>query len=108
MEAALPACVQIGSINLAAAGMAYDLEELHLVANVVRHGEGRSCKELQATAPLLWDDAPRDYYDLAPGSTPTSDLLRIRIDNLRRYARAIVRFWGHADPLPMATLDPPY
>ena len=30
--------------------MADPLKELHLVANVVRHGEGRSCAELKAGA----------------------------------------------------------
>ncbi len=58
MKTALPACVRIGALDLAATGMAHDLEQLHLVANVVRHGEGPACKKLQATAPLLWDSAP--------------------------------------------------
>ena len=108
MEKALPACVRIGALDLVAAKMAHDLKELHLVANVTRHGEGRSCEELQAMAPLLWDSVPLDYHDLAPDPTPVSDMLRIRAGDLRRYARAIVRFWGHVDPLPMAMVDPPY
>lgn len=105
-KTALPACARIGGLDLAEAGLSDDLNELHLVANVVRHGEGPSCKDLQAMAPLLWDNASNDYYDLAPDTTPASDLLRIRTDDLRRYSRAIVRFWGLADPLPMAVLDP--
>ncbi|MEV5022610.1 hypothetical protein MRBLMA1_002467 [Sphingobium sp. LMA1-1-1.1] len=108
METALPACVRIGGLDLAATGMADDLKELHLVANVVRHGEGRSCKELQAIAPLLWDSTSLDYYDLAPAPTPVSEMLRIRAGDILRYARGIGRFWGHLDPLPMAVLDPPY
>jgi hypothetical protein len=107
METALPACVRIGALDLAATGMADDLKEVHLVANVVRHGEGRSCTELQAMAPLLWDSVPLDYYDLAPDPSPASDMLRVQARDLQRYARAIMRFWGHADPLPMATIDPP-
>ncbi|WP_245896607.1 hypothetical protein [Sphingomonas fennica] len=108
METALPACVRIGGLDLVAAGMADDIKELHLVANVVRHGEGRSCKELQGIAPLLWDSPSLDYYDLAPAPTPASDMLRIRAGDILRYARVIGRFWGHVDPLPMAVLDPPY
>lgn len=108
IEAALRACAQIGGIDISALGLADDFSELHLVANVVRHGEGRSCKELRATAPQLWDTTSQDYYDLGPGPTPASDILQIRRDDLRRYARAIARFWGHVDPLPMAMLDPPY
>ena len=45
---------------------------------------------------------------LAPGPVRVSDELRIRLDDLRRYARAVTRFWGHVDPLPNAVHDPPY
>lgn len=107
METALPACARIGGLDLGAVGVADDLKELHLVANVVRHGEGRSCTELQAKAPRLWDDTALDYYDLSPGSAPASDRIRIQIGDLKRYTRAITRFWGHLDPLPMAVLNPP-
>lgn len=108
MKTALATCARIGALDLVATGMADDLKELHLVANVARHGEGQSCLELLALAPLLWGSAPLDYYDLAPGPTPASDRLRVRASDLRRYARAIVRFWGHVDPQPMAMLEPPY
>ena len=101
-------CALIASIDLSASGMASDLTELHLVANTVRHGEGWSCLELKAIAPQLWDNSSQDYYDLAPGPVPASDELRIQADDLRRYVRAIVRFWGHVDRLPMAVLDPPF
>lgn len=107
-EKLLKDCTKIASLDLVATGMADDLNELHLVANVVRHGDGRSCDELKASAPQLWDRPSLDYYDLAPGPVPASDELRIRPDDLRRYARAITRFWGHVDPLPNAVLDPPY
>ncbi len=108
MNKALPICARIGGLDLMATGLASDFEELHLVANVVRHGEGGSCEELQAMAPHLWDSASHNYYDLAPGPTPASDRLRISSNELRRYARSMVRFWGHVDPLPSAVLDPPY
>ena len=107
-DALLNDCAARSSIDLAATGMADDLNELHLVANVVRHGEGKSCEILKAVAPTLWDATALDYYDLAPGPVPESDNLRIRPDDLWRYVRAVSRFWGHADPLPMATPEPPY
>lgn len=107
METALPACARIAGLDLDAIGLADDLKELHLVANVVRHGDGRSCTELQVLAPSLWNAGAIDYVDLAPGWTPASEMMRIRAEDLRRYARAIIRFWGHADPLPMAVTDPP-
>lgn len=107
-EDLLKGCAKIATLDLVATAMADDLNELHLVANVVRHGVGRSCAELKAIAPRLWDNPSLDYYDLAPGPVPVSEELRIRLDDLRRYARAVIRFWGHVDPLPNAVLDPPY
>jgi len=101
-------CAKAAGLDLVATGMASDLSELHLVANVVRHGKGPSCDDLKTDAPQLWDSMSQDYYDLIPGPTPMSDEFRIRPDDLRRYARAIVRFWGHVDPLPNAVLNPPY
>lgn len=107
-DKSLKSCTDVAGINLAAIAVKDDLSELHLVANVVRHGEGRSCVDLKAVAPQLWHSPSQDYYDLAPGPTPTSEELRIRPEDLRRYARAIQRFWGHLDRLPGAVLDPPY
>jgi hypothetical protein len=79
-----------------------------MVANVVRHGEGWSCEKLKAIAPALWDDAAKDYHDLLAGPPIPSEHLRIRMSDLVRYIRATARFWGLADPLPMAVIDPPY
>ena len=107
-EDPLKGCAKIAALDLVTTAMADDLNELHLVANVVRHGDGRSCDELKSIAPRLWDNPSLDYYDLAPGPVPVSDELRIRLGDLRRYARAVIRFWGHVDPLPNAVLDPPY
>lgn len=107
-EALAVACAQRVSVDLDKAGIADDLSELHLVANVARHGDGGSCDKLKARAPQLWDSPLLDYYDLAPAPVPVSEELRVRPDDLRRYARAVVRFWGHVDALPNAAPDPPY
>jgi len=42
------------------------------------------------------------------GPLIASEHLRIRTGDLIRYIRATTRFWGLADPLPMAVIDPPY
>ncbi|MDO8173220.1 hypothetical protein [Acetobacter tropicalis] len=104
----LKECAKIGSLDLTVNEMADDLEEMHLVANVVRHGDGRSCQELKAQAPSLWDSPSLDYSDVVPGPTPVSDNLRVRPNDLLRYARAVFRFWGNVDRLPHAALNPPY
>jgi hypothetical protein len=44
-------CAAHVEINLGVQG---DLEEAQLVANVVRHGDGRASKLLEARAPKLW------------------------------------------------------
>lgn len=88
--------------------MGADLTEMFLVANVVRHGEGSSCEELKTIAPALWNDDAADYHDLLAGPPIASEHLRIRTGDLVRYIRATTRFWGLADPLTMAVINPPY
>lgn len=107
-DKSLTSCADAAGVDLVAIAVKDDISQLHLVANVVRHGEGKSCVALKAVAPQLWHSSSQDYYDLAPGPTPTSEELRVRPHDLRRYARAIQRFWGHLDLLPGAVIDPPY
>lgn len=99
---------EIATIDLDAIGVASDLYELHLVGNVARHGDGGACTKLLAKAPHLWTRTSFDYHDVAPKPVPMSEDLRIGQDDLRRYARAVVEFWGYADPLPGAVLAAPY
>jgi hypothetical protein len=107
-EPLLGGCAKIAGIDLACDGLGNELTQMFVVANVVRHGEGQSCNRLRALAPQLWDDAATDYYDLLPGTPAASEHLRIRPRDLIRYIKATTRFWGMADPLPMAVTDPPY
>lgn len=107
-ESLLAGCATVAGINLASDGLGDNLTQMFVVANVVRHGEGQSCVRLRALAPQLWDDAPTDYFDLLPGRPVASEHLRIRKSDLVRYIRATTRFWGLADPLPMAVTNPPY
>ncbi|MCP1213782.1 hypothetical protein [Acetobacter okinawensis] len=107
-ESLLGGCAKIAGIDLACDGLGNELTQMFVVANVVRHGEGQSCNRLRALAPQLWDDAATDYYDLLPGTPAASEHLRIRPRDLIRYIKATTRFWGLADPLPMAVTDPPY
>ena len=104
----LLAGAQHASLDLAIDDLGAELNEMFTVANVVRHGEGPSCERLRVMAPALWDDAAADYIDLVPGPRRPSETLRIRRNDLVRYVRATTRFWGRADPLPMAVTNPPY
>lgn len=109
-ENLLAACAeQAGiAIGIDQRELADDLTQMFVVANVVRHGEGPSCEKLRAQAPELWGDDGSDYQDLLAGPPVPSEHLRIRKNDLVRYIRATTRFWGLADPLPMAVTDPPY
>ncbi|WP_198670734.1 hypothetical protein [Oceanicella sp. SM1341] len=103
----LALCAQQAGIDLEGE-LGADLSEMFMVANVVRHGEGSSCEKLKTAVPHLWDEAADDYHDLLAGPRIPSEHLRIRTRDLVRYIRATSRFWGLADPLPMAVTDPPY
>jgi hypothetical protein len=107
-EPLLAGCAKVAGIDLATDGLGSDLTQMFVVANVVRHGEGQSCDRLRVLAPQLWDDTATDYFDVLPGTAVASEHLRIRKNDLIRYIRATTRFWGLADPLPMAVIDPPY
>jgi hypothetical protein len=81
--------------------------EAHLVANVVRHGDGPSCTALKAAAPRLWIYDRTEYININAGPSPVSEQIRVRSIDVTRYVRAGLRFWGRADPLPMAVPEPP-
>lgn len=100
----LAAVVEIAGIDMIERDLGTTLKEALLVANVVRHGEGPSMKALCDRKPELWVQND-DYVDLAPGPSPDSEMLRIRPDDLIRYVRAMIRFWGLADRLPMAVTE---
>ena len=104
----LALCAGRAGIDVGQGELGADLTEMFMVANVVRHGEGSSCEKLKTIAPALWDDTTNDYHDLLAGPPILSEHLRIRTGDLIRYIRATTRFWGLADPLPMAVIDPPY
>ena len=89
-------------IDLVAHNLRSTLQEALLVGNVVRHGEGGSMEKLKQLAPHLIDRTKRQYVDLIDQHTPDSEWLRIRTEDIERYVRAMIRFWGLADKQPNA------
>ncbi len=83
------------------------LVELHLLANVVRHGDGTSVSKLRLVAPHFWeelkDDADdfEDMFLLSENIQPSDDVIK-------GYVRALVRFWGLADREFGSVVDAPY
>jgi hypothetical protein len=95
------------NLDLDARGDRMVLQELSLVANVVRHGDGTSCDVLRRHAPALWCGVEADDLAALEDLHRLSELVDVSDSDLRRYAMSAVRFWGLADPLPMAVIDPP-
>jgi len=104
----LATCARHGGVDLARDELGDTLERLLVVANVVRHGEGKACDKLKRDHPALWDDQASDYVDLMPGPPLASEHIRIREDDVARFIEATTRFWGRADRLPMAVTDHRY
>ncbi|MEH3116792.1 MAG: hypothetical protein PGN25_04095 [Methylorubrum populi] len=84
------------------------IEEMLLLANVVRHGDGPSCDALRKVAPDLWGPGVGTFDQAMPASPLHSDGLGIGPADLHRYASALFQFWGAADAMPLATVDAPY
>ena len=93
-------CAEHAKIDLIALGLRADLNELLLVGDVMRHGEGPSAAYLRRVAPGLWDHEPTGCADTTTGLLPASESLHIREGDLDRYARAMGRFWAHVVPQP--------
>lgn len=74
-EVLLVGCADQAGIDLQQDRLGADLSQMFLVANVVRHGDGRSCETLRAAAPELWEADALDYLDLLPGEAVVSEHL---------------------------------
>lgn len=89
------------NINLEDRDLGKTIGHLHLIANVARHGDGRSLAQLRDTRRDLWPPEP-----LALGLVPES--MVINDDQFRLVMLALTRFWGRADHEPLAVIDAPY
>ena len=84
---------QVRGIALEDAGaeVAGAVRELWLVANAVRHGEGWSLRDLATVAPQLWGHLPTNA-----GHPQLIGDMRVKDSDLRRYTRAVTKFWRAA------------
>ena len=96
------------AIDLEDRRLGHTLTEMFLVANVFRHGDGRSVAQLREHAPQLWDYELSRYVDVLPPNSDESEKVLLQISDVIRYAEACARFWGRADKLPGAVREPPY
>ena len=82
--------------SISASNVVTDLNNLWLVTNAVRHGNGPSAENLLQQAPQFWDRTPT-----CPNVK--RDLVgNMRIDDaqLERYAKAVKKFWHLAGVSP--------
>ena len=66
-----------------------ELSELRLVANVVKHGDGKSCEELQALVPDLFGGY-NYHFDIFS----KADSLELKPSDFIRYAKAATDYWN--------------
>ena len=84
------------------------IEELHLLANAVRHGDGDALDKLRARAPHLWRYADSTAATKSEEQSILSEAIHLSHGDFARYMRAVTRFWGLADREGAAVVDVPY
>lgn len=78
-------------ISFHSAGISDDIQEMWLVVNAVRHGDGRSIDELAKRRPSMWDHLPTERFGANP--TGLAGDMRVKDSDLYRYFVATLRFW---------------
>jgi hypothetical protein len=75
--------------NIKTEGFYSDLDLLRLVANVVKHGDGQSCKALLAKAPDMFVDFGHPWINNSRGASNLS----LKREDFPRFATAVRRFY---------------
>ena len=74
--------------DIEAEGFFADLHQLHLVANVVKHGDGKSCEALLEKAPELF----RDFIHIEAIDLRGADELRLEREHFVRFTGSVLQF----------------
>jgi hypothetical protein len=85
-----PLIGELRGVTLEGAGSAGAIRELWLVANAVRHGEGRSLRDLVKTVPRFWSHLPENIPEADRALIAD---MRVKDRDLRRYTLAAMKFW---------------
>ena len=80
------------------------LDLLHLLANVCRHGDGPSSKKLWHRCPEFWPNGPSDPGRVR-GSTPTTTSMAICRDHLQTFVDAIISFWQEVEYIYLESIE---
>jgi len=96
-------------LDLATVSVGDAICELHLLANVVRHGDGGgSLDKLWERYPHFWNHLTKAAAKDCKEQFILSESIQITDGDLVGYIRAVTRFWGLADREPNAVIDAPY
>jgi hypothetical protein len=85
------------------------LKELNLVANTVKHGDGRSSEGLKSLNPDLFRD-PLDTFphiSMLPLRPLVGEGLRMTVDHFNNYKRGIEEFWEELTTALLPVFCPP-
>jgi hypothetical protein len=74
--------------DIEAEGFFADLDQLHLVANVVKHRDGDSCEALLEKAPELF----RDFIHLWGNELRGADYLRLEREHFVKFTGSVLQF----------------
>jgi hypothetical protein len=85
-----PLIGELRGVTLEGAGSAGAIRELWLIANAVRHGEGRSLRDLVKTVPRFWSHLPENIPEADHALIAD---MRVKDRDLRRYTLAAMKFW---------------
>lgn len=91
--------LELRGIRLDAFPSFAELDTLHLLGNVCRHGDGPSAVELAKRCPELWpvySPTPFENEPPVPGPPPAA-LMDLPVSRLRAFVVAVARFWGDAE-----------
>ena len=85
------------------------LKELNLVANTVKHGDGRSSEELKSLNPDMFRDPldPFPHISMLPLRPLVGEGLRMTVDHFNNYKRGIEEFWEELTTALLPVFCPP-
>lgn len=86
-----PLIQRLRGIGFNDAGIANDVSELWLVTNAVRHGDGRSARDLAANTPQFWNHLSSAKNEASPPRRASN--MRLTDSDLYRYTVAAMKFW---------------
>lgn len=85
----------LAGTDIANLPIAIDIEELWLLVNTARHGDGDSCTQLLKKAPHLWQHVPAEQLPTITDNGATTFHMQVTDGDLSRYAHAILSLWGY-------------